>query len=170
MQRRHQKILEETPSPLLDAELRAALTGAAVALGKASNYRSAGTVEFLVDEATRKFYFLEVNTRLQVEHGITELTHGSIDIVEAQLRLQLPPLQTEGKEPAGLMAMLSSMPVKGHCIEVRINGEDPAHDFAPAPGLLGHVSFPHDMPGVRVDTWVETGTEVSCCCCVCICS
>ncbi|KAG2435985.1 hypothetical protein HYH02_011698 [Chlamydomonas schloesseri] len=164
IQRRHQKVLEETPSPLVDAELRAKLTGAAVALGAASCYRSAGTVEFLVDEDSRQFYFLEVNTRLQVEHGITELAHGDIDIVEAQLRLQLTGLAPEGGA-AALLAKLAAAPAVGCSIEVRINGEDPAHDFMPCPGLMGRVSFPtpEDVGGgtVRVDSWVETGTEVS---------
>lgn len=161
IQRRHQKVLEETPSPLLDEALRSALTSAAVALGRASAYRSAGTVEFLVDEATGKFYFLEVNTRLQVEHGITEMAHGNIDVVEAQLRLQLPGLAPEGGAEA-LLASLAAAPAVGCSIEVRINGEDPAHDFMPCPGLLGEVSFPDGcMDNVRVDTWVETGTEVS---------
>ncbi|KAG2494459.1 hypothetical protein HYH03_007511 [Edaphochlamys debaryana] len=163
IQRRHQKVLEETPSPLLDGEMRAALTGAAVALGAASRYRSAGTVEFLVDEDDRKFYFLEVNTRLQVEHGITELAHGGIDIVEAQLRLQLPGMAPSGG-PQALLASLAAAPAKGCSIEVRINGEDPAHDFAPCPGLLGRVAFPDPAAfdgTVRVDSWVETGTEVS---------
>jgi urea carboxylase len=90
IQRRHQKVLEETPSPLLDDTSREELTSAACRLGAASKYRSAGTVEFLFDEATRKFYFLEVNTRLQVEHGITEMVNGNVDIVEWMLRLQLP--------------------------------------------------------------------------------
>lgn len=162
IQRRNQKVLEETPSPLVDAAMREALTDAAVTLGRAVAYRSAGTVEFLVDEGTRQFYLLEVNTRLQVEHGITEMVHGGIDIVEAQLRLQIPALQQgEGNDPAGLMARLAAAETRGHCIEVRINGEDPVHDFAPAPGLLGHVSFPTLLEGVRVDSWVETGTEVS---------
>ncbi|GLC49765.1 hypothetical protein PLESTB_000289100 [Pleodorina starrii] len=165
IQRRHQKVLEETPSPLVDAELRSALTSAAVALGTASRYRSAGTVEFLVDEDSRRFYFLEVNTRLQVEHGITELAHGGIDIVEAQLRLQLTGLQPPGG-PAELLGSLAAAPAAGCAIEVRINGEDPAHDFSPCPGLLGRVAFPapEEVEGageVRVDSWVETGTEVS---------
>ncbi|EFJ41655.1 hypothetical protein VOLCADRAFT_98356 [Volvox carteri f. nagariensis] len=162
IQRRHQKVLEETPSPLVDSTLRQQLTSAAVALGAASAYRSAGTVEFLVDEESRQFYFLEVNTRLQVEHGITEMAHGNIDIVEAQLRLQLAGLLPEGGA-AALLESLASAPATGCAIEVRINGEDPAHDFSPCPGLLGHVSFPslEQIPGVRVDSWVETGTEVS---------
>ena len=88
VQRRHQKVIEECPSPFVDAPLREALCGAAVALCAAARYRSAGTVEFLVDAATKKFYFLEVNTRLQVEHGITELVTGT-DVVEMMLRLQL---------------------------------------------------------------------------------
>ncbi|GIL54638.1 hypothetical protein Vafri_10369 [Volvox africanus] len=162
IQRRHQKVLEETPSPLVDGAMREQLTSAAVALGAASQYRSAGTVEFLVDEDSRRFYFLEVNTRLQVEHGITEMAHGNIDIVEAQLRLQLPGLTPEGGA-AALLQSLAAAPAVGCAIEVRINGEDPAHDFSPCPGLLGYVAFPtaEDVEGVRVDSWVETGTEVS---------
>lgn len=175
IQRRHQKVLEESPSPLVDEELRAKLTGAAVALGQASKYRSAGTVEFLVDEDTKEFFFLEVNTRLQVEHGITELVHGGIDIVQAQLELQVPSLTPAGG-PQAVLAALAAAPRGGHSIEVRINGEDPAHGFQPCPGLLGHVHFPpcsdkpapgdgdgngNGKPVVRVDSWVETGTEVS---------
>ncbi|MEW5305221.1 MAG: hypothetical protein WDW36_007777 [Sanguina aurantia] len=160
IQRRHQKVLEETPSPLVSPQMRAQLTAAAVQLGQSSSYRSAGTVEFLVDEDSGRFYFLEVNTRLQVEHGITELTHGSIDIVEAQLRLQVPALQPAGG-PQALLATLASARRSGHAIEVRINGEDPSKGFRPCPGVLGFVSFPSDMPGVRIDTWVETGTDVS---------
>jgi urea carboxylase len=147
-------VLEETPSPLLDDALRSELTAAAVRLGSASKYRSAGTVEFIFDEDNRKFYFLEVNTRLQVEHGITELIHGGVDLVEWMLRLQIP-----GLEPLDLDTL--TVERAGHSIEVRINGENPAKDFQPCPGVLGEVSFPDDMDGVRVDTWVEAGSEVS---------
>ncbi|MEW5314225.1 MAG: hypothetical protein WDW38_005737 [Sanguina aurantia] len=135
IQRRHQKVLEETPSPLVSPQMRAQLTAAAVQLGQSSSYRC-------------------------VEHGITELTHGSIDIVEAQLRLQVPALQPAGG-PQALLATLASARRFGHAIEVRINGEDPSKGFRPCPGVLGFVSFPSDMPGVRIDTWVETGTDVS---------
>ncbi|KIZ06735.1 UreA carboxylase [Monoraphidium neglectum] len=154
IQRRHQKVLEETPSPLLTDALRGDLTSAACRLGAAASYRSAGTVEFIFDEDESKFYFLEVNTRLQVEHGITELVNGGVDLVEWMLRLQLP-----GMEPLDLDTITTER--SGHSIEVRINGENPAKDFQPCPGILGEVAFPFEMDGVRVDTWVETGTEVS---------
>lgn len=154
IQRRHQKVLEETPSPTLDDDTREKLALSAVQLAKAAKYRSAGTVEFLYDEDTNAFYFLEVNTRLQVEHGITELVNGGVDLVEWQLRLQVPSLP-----PLDLSSV--ALTRTGWSIEVRLNGEDPAKDFAPSPGLLGEVSLPHDMEGVRVDSWVETGCEVS---------
>jgi urea carboxylase len=111
IQRRHQKVLEETPSPLLDAATREELTAAAVRLGSAARYRSAGTVEFIFDEDARRFYFLEVNTRLQVEHGITELVHGGVDLVEWMLRLQLP-----GLEPLDVTQITTDR--EGHSIEV----------------------------------------------------
>lgn len=156
IQRRHQKVLEETPSPLIatNEALRSSLVGAAVSLAKAAKYRSAGTVEFLVDEGSGKFYFLEVNTRLQVEHGITELVHGGVDLVEWMLRLQVP-----GLEPLVLEDL--KLKSSGHSIEVRLNGEDPAKDFRPSPGILGEVSFPEESDSVRVDTWVSAGTEIS---------
>jgi len=154
IQRRHQKVLEETPSPLLDEATREELTSAACRLGAAAKYRSAGTVEFLMDEDTKKFYFLEVNTRLQVEHGITELVNGDVDIVEWMLRLQIP-----GLEPLDIDSITTDR--VGWSIEVRINGENPAKDFQPCPGSLGEVHFPLDMDGVRVDTWVENGTDIS---------
>jgi urea carboxylase len=112
IQRRHQKVLEETPSPLLDDALRADLTAAACRLGAAAKYRSAGTVEFIFDEDDSKFYFLEVNTRLQVEHGITELVNGGVDLVEWMLRLQV-----RGMEPLDLDAITTDR--VGHSIEVR---------------------------------------------------
>jgi urea carboxylase len=147
-QRRNQMVIEETPAPGLEPSLRRALHEAAVVLGKSVGYRSAGTVEFVFDAERREFYFLEVNTRLQVEHGVTELVMG-VDLVEWMIRTgagQPPDLsQFRGREP------------QGHSIQVRVYAEDPARDFKPSAGLLSEVEF----PDVRVDTWVERGTEVS---------
>ena len=147
LQRRNQKVIEETPAPGLREAVREQLLDSARRLGEAVNYRSAGTVEFLYDAATEKFYFLEVNTRLQVEHGVTEEVTG-VDLVEWMVRLaadELPPLET-----------LESSPV-GHAIQARLYAEDPARDFQPASGLLTQVTFPAN---VRCETWIETGTEV----------
>jgi urea carboxylase len=144
-QRRHQKVIEETPAPRLSEATRRGLFAHAVALGKAVKYRSAGTVEFVVDDDEGAFYFLEVNTRLQVEHPVTELVTG-LDLVEWMLRVAAgEPLPLEVPEP------------KGHAVEVRLYAEDPARGFRPSAGLLTEVSFP---PDVRVDGWVERGTEV----------
>jgi urea carboxylase len=147
-QRRNQKVIEETPAPGLDPSLRRALHEAAVVLGKSVGYRSAGTVEFVFDAERREFYFLEVNTRLQVEHGVTELVMG-VDLVEWMIR-------TAAGEPPDLGSFRGKEP-NGHAIQVRIYAEDPARDFKPSSGLLTEVEF----PDVRVDTWVERGTEVS---------
>ncbi len=147
-QRRNQKVIEETPAPGLDAATRERLCAAAVSLGEAVNYQSAGTVEFIFDDATGEFYFLEVNTRLQVEHGVTEEVTG-IDLVEWMIQQaagELPPLSELHREPAG------------HSLQLRIYAEDPAKNFQPASGLLTEVAFPEN---VRIDTWIETGTEVS---------
>jgi urea carboxylase len=144
-QRRHQKVIEETPAPRLSDATRRGLFEHAVALGKAVKYRSAGTVEFVVDDDAGDFYFLEVNTRLQVEHPVTELVTG-LDLVEWMLRLAAgDPLSLEVPVP------------HGHAVEVRLYAEDPARGFRPSAGLLTEVSFP---PDVRVDGWVERGTEV----------
>jgi urea carboxylase len=146
-QRRHQKVIEETPAPRLRSEVRAALHEAAVRIGKSVNYRSAGTVEFVYDDDREEFYFLEVNTRLQVEHGVTELVTG-VDLVEWMVRLA-----------AGETVPLSPVPeAHGHAVEVRVYAEDPARGFKPSPGVLSEVSFPTD---VRVDSFVERGTEIS---------
>jgi len=147
-QRRNQKVIEETPAPNLEPGLRRALHEAAVVLGKSVGYRSAGTVEFVFDAELREFYFLEVNTRLQVEHGVTELVMG-VDLVEWMLR-------TAAGEPPDLRAFRDARP-NGHSIQVRVYAEDPARDFKPSSGLLTEV----ELPKVRVDTWVERGTEVS---------
>jgi urea carboxylase len=146
-QRRHQKVVEETPAPRLRPELRKALLESAVHIGASVNYRSAGTVEFVYDDDREAFYFLEVNTRLQVEHGVTELVTG-VDLVEWMIRLA-----------AGETLPLDRVPEpRGHAIEVRVYAEDPARGFKPSPGVLTEVSFPE---GVRVDSFVERGTEIS---------
>ncbi|CAN0625993.1 urea carboxylase [Burkholderia multivorans] len=148
VQRRNQKVIEETPAPgLTDAE-RNALHASAVRLARAVGYASAGTVEFVFDETARQFYFLEVNTRLQVEHCVTEEVTG-IDLVEwmiLQAEGDLPPLDTLAVEP------------RGASIQVRIYAEDPNKQFQPGAGVLTHVAFPD---AARVETWVDAGTEVS---------
>jgi urea carboxylase len=147
-QRRNQKVIEETPAPNLEPALRRALHEAAVVLGKSVGYRSAGTVEFVFDAERREFYFLEVNTRLQVEHGVTELVMG-VDLVEWMIR-------TAAGEPPDLAEFRHREP-DGHAIQVRVYAEDPARDFKPSSGLLTEVK----LPAVRVDAWIESGTEVS---------
>jgi urea carboxylase len=146
-QRRHQKVIEETPAPRLRFEVRAALHEAAVRIGKSVSYRSAGTVEFVYDDDREEFYFLEVNTRLQVEHGVTELCTG-VDLVEWMIRLA-----------AGESVPLDPVPeAHGHAVEVRVYAEDPARGFKPSPGILTDVFFPE---GVRVDSFVERGSDIS---------
>ncbi len=150
IQRRHQKVVEEAPSPFLDDKTRAAMGEQAVALAKAVGYYSAGTVEFIVD-ANRKFYFLEMNTRLQVEHPITELVTG-IDLVEQMIRV------AAGEK---LAFSQSDIKPKGWAIESRIYAEDPYRGFLPSIGRLRTWRPPVDMPGVRVDTGVTEGSEIS---------
>lgn len=147
VQRRNQKVIEETPAPGLTDAQRSELHATAVRLAQAVNYRSAGTVEFVYDAATGQFYFLEVNTRLQVEHGVTEQVTG-VDLVAWMVQLaagDLPPLATLAPAP------------QGASIQVRLYAEDPAKNFQPSAGLLTEVVFPQDA---RVDGWVERGTEV----------
>ncbi len=148
VQRRNQKVFEETPAPGLSDETRAALHEAAVKLGQSVNYRSAGTVEFIYDSDRREFFFLEVNTRLQVEHGVTELVTG-IDLVEWMARLALDP---DWKMPE------TPPVVRGHALQARIYAEDPNHNFRPGSGLLTEACFPE---WARCDGWVAAGTEVS---------
>ncbi len=147
LQRRNQKVVEETPAPNLPAPTRERLLEAARKLGLKVGYRSAGTVEFIYDRARDDFYFLEVNTRLQVEHPVTEAVLG-IDLVDWMVR-------TAAGEPPDLHVLPEA---KGASIEVRLYAEDPAHDFQPSPGLLTEVVFP---PDARIDSWAEAGTEVS---------
>ena len=148
IQRRHQKLIEEAPSPIMTPELRAQMGEAAVRVAKTIGYVNAGTVEFLYSKGD--FYFLEVNTRLQVEHGITEMVTG-IDIVREQLRIAW------GEK---LEIKQEDIIIDGHAIECRINAEDPLNDFAPSPGKIrGYRSA--GGPGVRVDSGVHTGYTIS---------
>jgi propionyl-CoA carboxylase alpha chain len=149
IQRRHQKILEESPSPRVDPALRAAMGAAALKLARALDYRSAGTVEFLVDDETGEFFFLEVNTRLQVEHPVTEEVTG-IDLVRAQLRIA-----------AGLPLDFTQADLRfeGAAIEARLYAENPARDFLPTTGRL-EAWLPATTPTVRIDTGVRAGSIV----------
>jgi len=149
IQRRHQKIIEESPSPFLDDDLRRRMGDAAVAAVRAVGYVNAGTIEFLVD-ADRNFYFLEMNTRLQVEHPVTELVTG-VDLVKLQLRV------AAGKE---LSVVQQAICQQGHAIECRIYAEDPANNFLPEIGKVLRAVEPVG-PGVRVDAGVTTGDEIS---------
>ncbi len=148
IQRRHQKLLEEAPSPALTPELRAAMGDAAVRGAKAIDYVGAGTIEMLLND-DGSFYFMEMNTRIQVEHPVTEMTTG-FDLVKEQIRAA-----------AGLPLSIPDRDIKlrGHAIECRINAEDPARNFAPSPGTI-HTFHPPGGPGVRVDTHVYAGYRV----------
>ncbi len=149
LQRRHQKILEETPSMVVDEALRARMSDAAISLGKSCDYRGAGTVEFLLDE-NQKFYFLEVNTRLQVEHPVTEEVYG-VDLVRAQFAV------AEGR---GIPQALQSCEPRGHAIEVRISAEDAEAGFLPSPGPLLACQVP-EGPGIRWDAGFEGAGAIS---------
>ncbi len=148
LQRRNQKVVEETPAPNLPQATRERLHAAAVQLGASVNYRSAGTVEFIYDAARDDVYFLEVNTRLQVEHPVTEMVTG-LDLIECMLRV--------AAGDALDWPALSRAP-QGAAMEVRLYAEDPLKNFQPSPGVLTDVHFPD---GVRVDGWVSTGSAVS---------
>jgi propionyl-CoA carboxylase alpha chain len=150
VQRRHQKLIEESPSPALDPSTRNAMGDAALALARAIGYQSAGTVEFLVDDDTRDFYFLEINARLQVEHPVSEAVSG-IDIVREQLRL------AQGEE---LGYAQDDVALRGHAIEVRLCAEDPLIGFLPATGTL-HAFEPSNEPTLRWESGVEEGSLVT---------
>ncbi|PYE23903.1 biotin carboxylase /acetyl-CoA carboxylase carboxyltransferase subunit alpha [Rhizobium sp. PP-CC-3A-592] len=145
-QRRNQKLIEEAPSPVLDDTLRAALAQAAIALCEAVHYKNAGTVEFVFDNRTRAFYFIEMNTRIQVEHPVSEMVTG-IDLIKMQLEIA-----------SGLPITLQQEEIRfsGHAIECRINAEDPSLDFRPAPGKVVRYHPPGGF-GVRMETHIETG-------------
>jgi acetyl/propionyl-CoA carboxylase alpha subunit/acetyl-CoA carboxylase carboxyltransferase component len=147
IQRRHQKVIEEAPSPTLSAEQDFRLREAAVRLSRAASYRNAGTVEFLYQPETRKFSFMEMNTRLQVEHPVTECTTG-LDLVKLQIHVARGG-RLEGQPPQA----------RGHAIEVRLNAEDPDNNFAPSPGTIERFRILAG-PGVRVDTGVAEGDTV----------
>ncbi|MDD9821593.1 MAG: acetyl/propionyl/methylcrotonyl-CoA carboxylase subunit alpha [Gammaproteobacteria bacterium] len=159
LQRRHQKVIEEAPSPFIDADTRAAMSAQAVALAKAVDYRSAGTVEFVVD-AARGFYFLEMNTRLQVEHPVTEMITG-LDLVELMIRV------AAGEE---LPLAQSDIPIRGWAVESRIYAENPARNFLPSIGRLtsyrppdetGDAELNETGGSVRVDSGITEGGEIS---------
>jgi acetyl-CoA carboxylase biotin carboxylase subunit len=147
IQRRHQKLIEESPSPALDPTAREAMEAAAERACRAVGYRNAGTFEFLLGP-DGSFYFIELNARLQVEHPVTELCTG-IDLVREQLRV------AAGEE----LTVTGRARRRGHAIEIRLNAEDPEHDFRPSPGLVSRFATAQG-PGVRVDTYAESGTVI----------
>jgi len=150
IQRRHQKVIEESPSPINDADLRSRMGECAVEVARAVGYVGAGTVEFLVSDVDRSFYFLEMNTRLQVEHPVTELVTG-VDIVREQIDIAF------GRE---LSFGQSDVEMRGHAIECRVYAEDPDNNFLPSPGKIVRLRLPQG-PGVRDDGGVYEGAEVS---------
>ncbi|MDU5612445.1 MAG: acetyl-CoA carboxylase biotin carboxylase subunit [Slackia sp.] len=150
IQRRHQKLLEEAPSPALTPELRRAMGVAAIKAVRAVDYRNAGTIEFLLDESG-KFYFMEMNTRVQVEHPVTEQITG-VDIIKEQLRIA-------AGEPMRCASRAPFLP-NGHAIEFRINAEDPDNDFRPSPGTITRFEVPTG-PGVRIETYLTQGAKIS---------
>lgn len=149
LQRRRQKVFEEAPSPALSPVQREALCSSAVQLAQALNYRGAGTLEYLYDDVSGEFFFIEMNTRIQVEHPISEMITG-IDLVQAMLRIA-------AGEPLGLRQ--SDIVLRGAAIEMRVNAEDPARDFFPSPGLVQSLSWPQGE-GVRVDSHLFSGYKV----------
>ncbi len=150
IQRRHQKLLEEAPSPALTPDIRKRLLRAATRGAEAVGYRNAGTIEFLYDDQTQDFYFMEMNTRIQVEHQVTEQITGT-DLVREQIRVA-----------AGERLSFSDRDIRlnGHAIEFRVNAEDPSKNFTPSPGKINFVHFPGG-PGVRVDSHVYSGYMIS---------
>lgn len=150
LQRRHQKLLEEAPSPALNDEIRRAMGVAAIKAVRATGYENAGTIEFLLDQDGR-FYFMEMNTRVQVEHPVSEMITGT-DIIKEQLRIA-------SGEPISCVAEAPFSP-NGHAMEFRINAEDPAYDFRPCPGNITRFDVPGG-PGVRVETYIREGSRIS---------
>ena len=151
IQRKMQKLIEETPSPVLSKETREAMCHSAVALAKSIHYVGVGTVEFLYDYQQDRYYFMEMNTRIQVEHPVTEMV-SSIDLVKEQLRI------ASGKE---LSCKMEEIDFSGYSIECRINAEDPENSFQPSTGKITFLALPTSSPGVRVDTFIYSGYNVS---------
>ncbi|QKH37486.1 ATP-grasp domain-containing protein [Achromobacter pestifer] len=155
VQRRHQKVIEEAPAPDISEALRTALFDAALKLVRAIRYQGAGTVEFIVDTSrgrgAERFYFMEMNTRLQVEHTVTEMTTG-LDLVEWQIRV------ARGET---LPDAASAPAASGHAIEVRICAENPAKNYLPSPGAISLLQFPAPAPGIRVDAGVRQGDKIT---------
>jgi acetyl-CoA carboxylase biotin carboxylase subunit len=149
VQRRYQKLIEETPAPHLSDSLRTALHEAAVRFAKRLSYRGAGTVEFLVDQERGTFYFLEMNARIQVEHPVTEAITG-VDLIAEQIAIA---------DGSGLRLAQSAIRQNGCAIECRVNAEDPSHDFRPSPGVVRTVAWPTGE-GIRVDTHIASGSRV----------
>ena len=149
LQRRRQKVWEEAPAACLTPGVREALCASAVRLAKSVGYRGAGTLEYLYDETTGEFFFIEMNTRIQVEHPVTEMITG-VDLVQAMLRIA-------GGEP--LPFRQSDIVIRGHAVEVRINAEDPAKNFMPGPGKVTALTTP-EGEGVRFDTLLYEGYVV----------
>ncbi len=149
VQRRHQKLIEESPSPALSEKLRKRMGEAAVKCAKAANYRGVGTVEFLLDK-NEEFFFMEMNTRIQVEHPVTEMVTG-LDLIKEQIRAA-----------CGIKLKIKQEDVRlqGHSIECRINAEDPDNNFIPCPGKVEQLNMPGG-PGVRVDTHIYPGYKIS---------
>jgi 3-methylcrotonyl-CoA carboxylase alpha subunit len=152
IQRRFQKVIEESPAPGLPADVRERMAEAAVALARQQRYAGAGTVEFIVDARTHEFFFLEMNTRIQVEHPVTEMITG-IDLVALQLRLA-------GGEALAELGQ-ADVQVRGHAIECRIYAENPAKMFLPSPGKLNRLKLPEAGPAVRIDTGVREGDTIT---------
>jgi acetyl-CoA carboxylase biotin carboxylase subunit len=149
VQRRYQKLIEETPAPGLTSALRSALHAAAVRFAERLSYRGAGTVEFLVDTAHNAFYFLEMNARIQVEHPVTEAVTG-VDLIAQQIAIA---------DGAGLPLTQDNIRAEGCAIECRVNAEDPANDFRPSPGTVLEAQWPAGE-GIRVDTHIASGSRV----------
>ncbi|KAF8970910.1 urea carboxylase [Flammula alnicola] len=174
IQRRHQKVIEETPSPFCASHpgLRERMCEVSVNLARSIKYGSAGTVEFLVDDETANFYFLEMNTRIQVEHPVTEETHPGLDIVELMIKQGIAQISNKGGLTSGSLEMQQKtynelyrrgeLEGKSHCIEGRIYSENPYEGFVPSPGLLQHVSFDKSKASwLRLDTWIDTGMTIT---------
>jgi len=152
IQRRFQKVIEETPAPDLEDDVRSAMADAALTLARQEKFRSAGTVEFILDMETSEFYFLEMNTRIQVEHPVTELVTG-LDLVSLQLQL------ASGESMDDLLSR--SNDAQGHAIEARIYAEDPQKKFLPRPGTLTQLVLPEERDGIRVDSGVREGDKIT---------